>query len=65
MKLFSKLLLCCALLVLPALAPAEPVNRELPAEARTLLDVAYVPNGHASQKLDLYLPAKPAGLHTR
>lgn len=61
MKLFSKLLLCCALLVLPALAPAEPVNRELPAEARTLLDVAYVPNGHASQKLDLYLPAKPAG----
>ncbi len=61
MNFISKLIFCCALFVVPAFAPAEPVNRGLPAGARTVLDAAYVANGHASQKLDLYLPAKPAG----
>jgi len=39
----------------PATAPAtRPV--ELPAGARGIYDIAYVPGGHARQKLDLYLP---------
>ena len=61
MKLLPKLLLACALFVIPALAPAEQINPEFPANARALLDVAYVPNGHAHQKLDLYIPAQPKG----
>lgn len=60
MNFLPKLLLACALLV-PALAPAQQVSPELPADARAMLDVAYVPNGHARQKLDLFVPAHPAG----
>jgi acetyl esterase/lipase len=33
----------------------------LPPGARTILNVAYVSNGHARQKLDLYVPAEPKG----
>lgn len=40
-------------------APAKP--KELPEDAKVLLDVAYVENGHSQQKLDLYLPAQPKG----
>ncbi|MEZ0255503.1 MAG: alpha/beta hydrolase fold domain-containing protein [Chthoniobacter sp.] len=37
-------------------APALP-----PGAARVVRDVAYVPNGHARQKLDLYVPVAPKG----
>jgi acetyl esterase/lipase len=47
----------CAFLVAPTFLRAEP----LPSGARVVADLAYVPNGHAQQKLDLYLPEKPAG----
>jgi len=33
----------------------------LPAGVKAFRDVAYVENGHARQKLDLYLPAKSDG----
>lgn len=54
------------LLLLPALAavafaqaprPAPPV----PAGVKALRDIAYLDNGHARQKLDLYLPEKSDG----
>lgn len=61
MKSTFKLLFALALFASPALAPAQQVSPELPADARTQLDIAYVPNGHAQQKLDLYVPAKPTG----
>ena len=35
--------------------------KELPDDAKVLLDLPYVENGHAQQKLDLYLPAQPKG----
>jgi acetyl esterase/lipase len=57
MKSTFKLLIGCALFVFPACAPAQQV----PPDARTLLDLAYVTNGHARQKLDLYVPAHPSG----
>lgn len=34
---------------------------ELPAGTKVLRDLPYVTNGHARQKLDLYLPASPKG----
>jgi acetyl esterase/lipase len=36
-------------------------SKELPDDAKVLLDLPYVENGHAQQKLDLYLPAQPKG----
>jgi len=54
-------------IVLPSAAFAQqtatPAERpkELPADAKVLLDLPYVENGHARQKLDLYLPAEPKG----
>ncbi len=41
--------------------PSAPRNKELPDDAKVLSDIAYVENGHAQQKLDLYLPAQPKG----
>jgi len=35
--------------------------KELPEDAKVLSNLAYVENGHAQQKLDLYLPAQPKG----
>lgn len=62
MKFLPQILLASALLFFPALAPGQQAPpRDLPADARSLIDLAYVPNGHARQKLDLYLPAKPTG----
>jgi acetyl esterase/lipase len=43
----------------PSAATARP--KEVPENARVLLDVPYVENGHPQQKLDLYLPAQPKG----
>ena len=57
-------------LVLPGFAPAQqapagpaPAKTApvLPEGVRALRDLAYVENGHARQKLDLYLPAQPKG----
>lgn len=45
----------------PATAPAAPRPKEIPDDAKVLLDVSYIENGHAQQKLDLYLPAQPKG----
>lgn len=61
MKFTLHLLVLVALFVLPACAPAEPAKLGIPPDARTLHDLAYVKDGDASQKLDLYLPAKPTG----
>jgi acetyl esterase/lipase len=47
-----------ALLVSPAARAEDP---KLPAGAKMLRDLAYVPGGHEMQKLDLYLPASPKG----
>ncbi len=61
MKPNSRLFTLIAFLAasLPACAQERP--KDLPADARMLTDLAYVPNPHPQQKLDLYLPAKPAG----
>jgi acetyl esterase/lipase len=42
-------------------APSAPALKELPDDARVLLNLPYVENGHRQQKLDLYLPAQPKG----
>ena len=44
-------------------SPATSAQRApgMPAGGRVLRDLAYVPNGHPRQKLDLYLPAEPKG----
>lgn len=47
---------CVCVAVLLALAGAGAGGQER-AGVRTLKDIAYVPEGHARQKLDLYLPA--------
>ncbi len=57
--------LACALVLAP-FAPAQesstaPRPKDLPEDAKVLRDLAYVDNGHAQQKLDLYLPAQPKG----
>ena len=49
------------LTAVPALLAQEAADVKLPVGARALREVAYVENGHALQKLDLYLPARPAG----
>ena len=64
---FSRIVLLAALVAGTVLAQQRPANRParppegvapaLPPGARTLRDVAYVPNGHERQKLDLYVPA--------
>ncbi len=56
----------CLLVLLCAAALAQPTNRPQPPQARraptlpegtrALRDVAYVPNGHERQKLDLFIP---------
>ena len=45
----------------PSSATPAPRAPGMPAGGRVLRDLAYVPNGHARQKLDLYLPAEPKG----
>lgn len=43
---------------IPTFAAQNPaVPHELPKDARTIRDIAYVPGGGNDQKLDLYLPA--------
>lgn len=41
-------------------APAAKPEVKLPPGVKMLGDISYVPNGDDSQKLDLYLPEKPA-----
>lgn len=50
----------------PLALRAEPTPlgerpKEVPEDAKVLRNLAYVENGHAQQKLDLYLPAQPKG----
>ncbi len=45
-----------ALVVPPSIAVAQPSPPRLPEGAAVHRDLAYVSNGHARQKLDLYLP---------
>lgn len=55
---------CVALLGLASLAQAQQPRPKAPAappEVRVLHDLAYVPDGHERQKLDLYLPEKEDG----
>lgn len=40
---------------------ATPRPKDIPEDAKVLLDLAYVENGHDRQKLDLYVPAEPKG----
>lgn len=40
---------------------AEPRKQGLSEDVRVLRDLAYVEGGHTRQKLDLYIPPKPAG----
>lgn len=52
--------------MLPVAAVAQQPSaterpKELPEDAKVYLDLSYVENGHAQQKLDLYLPAQPKG----
>lgn len=47
--------------VAPALSAQEAAELKLPTGARALRDLAYVEKGHAHQRLDLYLPARPTG----
>jgi len=58
MKIPPPLLVLAALIILALTGMAE---RVLPGGARKLTDLAYVADGHARQKLDLYLPEKPTG----
>jgi acetyl esterase/lipase len=60
----SVVLRCTAMLALPLTLPGQPAARPEPPPLRvpsgTIAhrDLAYVPAGHARQKLDLYLPEK-------
>ncbi len=58
----KRFLLLAALLLAPLASPAQPVPKPfaLPAGIRMERDLAYIPNGDAAQKLDIYLPEKPA-----
>lgn len=55
-------LACLALALLaplpPLLTQAQPA---LPPEVKQMLDIPYVPNAHANQKLDLFVPPNPRG----
>jgi len=44
-----------------AATPSAARPPQVPEDARVLLDVPYVENGHPRQKLDLYVPAHPKG----
>ncbi|MEA3211092.1 MAG: hypothetical protein QOE70_4149 [Chthoniobacter sp.] len=59
LRRLAVLLLSVALLLAPAACRAEPPP--LRSGARVLHNLAYVPDGHARQKLDLYLPEKAKG----
>lgn len=54
----SLLAVLAAALIAPGAFAAE---KGLPAGARVLRDLPYVTGGHVRQRLDLYLPEKPAG----
>lgn len=62
----SVLLRCAVALAFPLILAAQPATRpeppplRLPAGTIAHRDLAYVPGGHARQKLDLYLPEKSA-----
>lgn len=58
----KQFLLLAALLAVPLALPAQPAPKPstLPAGIRMEKDLAYIPNGDAAQKLDIYLPEKPA-----
>lgn len=56
-------LACLSALVAAAWAQPSGAGRaRLPEDAILHRDLAYVPNGHARQKLDLYLPKRGTGL---
>lgn len=63
----SVLLRCAFALTFPLILAAQPAPRSeppplrVPAGTTVHRDLAYVANGHARQKLDLYLPEKSAG----
>lgn len=73
MKSLRSRVLACAIPVIFALTFALPLAavaqqtvakerpKELPEDAKFLPDISYVENGHAHQKLDLYVPAQPKG----
>src|ERR1043165_8278684 len=57
---------CVFASVLPGVVVAQQPTaverpKDLPEDAKILLNLPYVENGHAQQKLDLYLPAQPKG----
>src|SRR5262245_36130351 len=53
---------CMSASAADATAPAEPAApMKLPKGVRVINDLAYVDNGSANQRLDLYLPEKPSG----
>lgn len=58
----KRFLLLALLLTAPLAAPAQPAPKPftMPAGIRMEKDLAYIPNGDAAQKLDIYLPEKPA-----
>lgn len=58
----KRFLLLALLAAAPLTLPAQPAPKPftLPAGIRMEKDLAYIPNGDAAQKLDIYLPEKPA-----
>jgi len=56
------LLLLALLAAAPLTLPAQPAQKPptLPAGIKLERDLAYIPDGDPAQKLDLYLPEKPA-----
>jgi acetyl esterase/lipase len=64
--LFTAAALLTGDLMAPGVARAQETAtperpKELPEDAKALFNLPYVENGHARQKLDLYLPAQPKG----
>ncbi len=55
------LILALPIFALAEEKPAAARPKELPDDAKVLLNLPYAENGHAQQKLDLYLPAQPKG----
>src|SRR5438105_4063650 len=60
-SLVHPLRLCLAIVQLALLHGLYAADPKLPEGAKVLKDLSYVTNGHAKQKLDLYLPASPKG----
>ncbi len=58
----KQFLFLALLLAAPLTVPAQPAPKPvtLPAGIRMEKDLAYIPDGDPAQKLDLYLPEKPA-----